>query len=230
MTAVIFTGIDALRMIVETETDANSPDNETTYAAIRKAIECLFLLFAATGDDGTATSNPPDDTTGVLTDSAGGYDVDEYNGCTLLMTSGTARGNFYTIDDTTATTLICTGDNLYSAGVRSGDYYVVLYDIKVNTDGHDHDDVNAKLVTGVADDAITQSKLFVESGSVSTASTANMTLPGGVYGFYPQVKSSGSAIQFQIGGSITSTSYATTIYIALSAGTGYAQQSYVSTV
>lgn len=48
MASVIFTGIDALRMVLETETDANSPDNETTYGAIRKAIETLFLLLLGT--------------------------------------------------------------------------------------------------------------------------------------------------------------------------------------
>ena len=38
MAAEIFTAISALRMVLDTETDADSPDNETTFAAIRKAI------------------------------------------------------------------------------------------------------------------------------------------------------------------------------------------------
>lgn len=150
----IFRAISNLRVVLNTETDADSPDNETTYAAMREMIEILFQLMVGTGDDGTATADPPDDTTGVLTDSAGGYSVDEYNGCTLLITSGMAKGYTYTIDDTTATTLVCTDDNLYTDGVRSGDYYIVLYDIKANLDGHDHDTVNSKAVVGVADNSI----------------------------------------------------------------------------
>lgn len=75
--------------------------------------------------DGTATSNPPNDTTGVLTDTAADLTADEFNGYILVITSGTASGNTYTIDDTTATTFVCSGDNLYAAGVRSGDSYCI---------------------------------------------------------------------------------------------------------
>ena len=231
MASVIFTGIDALRMVLETETDADSPDNETTYGAIRKAIEVLFLLLLGTGDSGTATSDPPDNTTGVLTDTGAAYDVDEHNGRTLLITSGNARGNIYTIDDTAATTLTCTDDNLYSDGVRSADDYVILYDTLVNTDGHDHDDVNSKPVMGVADDAITQSELKISTGSVSTTTAEEKLLPGGLYGFYPQVKKTGGGTMgASITAGYTSSTYTTNIRLTVNAtgGTAYAQQSYVS--
>lgn len=147
MAAEIFTALSNLRIILETETDDDSPLNLTTYRAIRYAIEALFILFFSTGDTGSATTNPPDDATGVLTDTGAAYAVDVHNGRTLLMTSGDAKGELYTIDDGTATTLICTGDNLYSDGVRSGDDYHVLYDLLVNTDGHDHDGVNSPFAT-----------------------------------------------------------------------------------
>ena len=240
MASVIFTGIDALRMVLETETDANSPDNETTYGAIRKAIETLFLLLLGTGDSGSATSDPPDNTTGVLTDTGAAYDVDEHNGRTLLITSGTARGNFYTIDDGAATTLSCTDDNLYSDGVKSGDYYAILYDLKVNTDGHDHDGANSKLAEGVGAGAISetemgaaavsQTKLKTSIGSVSVtgATTEDCLLPGGTYGFYPQIKATSTSPEFNWSYYPT-TSYRTNIAItSVSGHTGYAQQRYVT--
>ena len=201
----IFRAISNLRLVLDTETDADSPDNETTYKAIREMIEDLYQILLATGDDGTATQNPPNDNTGVLTDAAGGYSVDEHNGRTLVMTSGLAKGGFYTIDDTTATTLVCTGDNLYADGVRSGDYYVVLYDIKTNTDGHDHDGVNspnvvlangsiatAKYASGSVDQtaigaaAVGQGELKTSQQTITNNGTETITtLTGGEYCFAP---------------------------------------------
>jgi len=232
MASVIFTGIDALRMVLETETDADSPDNETTYGAIRKAIECLFLLLLGTGDSGSATSDPPDNTTGVLTDTGAAYTIDEHIGRTLLITSGNARGNIYTIDDNAATTLTCTDDNLYSDGVRSADDYVILYDTLVNTDGHDHDDVNSKPVMSVDDAAIGQSELHTSEVSVSTAGASNLTLTGaGQYGFYPQTyKSGGGTMSANICATASHSSYATILWLSVlgSGGTAYAKQLYVT--
>ena len=211
-----------LRTILTTETDADSGVTEESYSQFRENFECLVMSLLDTGDDGSATSNPPNDSTGVLTDSAGGYDADEHNGKTLLITSGLAIGNLYTIDDGTATTLVCTGDNLYADGVRSGDTYKVLYDLKVNADGHDHDGVNSKAV-GLADgqvteakianlavsegklaaSAVAQSKLKTSTGSVNSVSSASVVItasaPGGDYGFTIQVKAvpgSGATLDF----------------------------------
>jgi len=147
MAASIFKAISNLRFALSTETDADSPDNETTYGAIREAIEYLFKILFSDGFTGTASANPPDDNTGVLTHAGAAQVVDEHNGRTLIITSGNAVGNFYTIDDSAAQTLTCTGDNLYSDGVRSGDDFEILYDIKANADGHDHDGVNSKAAT-----------------------------------------------------------------------------------
>jgi len=99
----------------------------------------LISLFKAKNymghekDTGTATEDPPDDTTGILTDSNASFTADEHNARTLYITSGTADGNTYTIDDTGTTTLTCTGDNLYDDGVRSGDSYQVFKDTTNNT-------------------------------------------------------------------------------------------------
>lgn len=186
MAAEIFTALSNLRMVLETETDADSPDNETTYGAIREAIECILMLAFDTGDSGSATSNPPDDSTGVLTDSGASYGVDDHNLRTLLITSGDAKGNFYTIDDTTATTIVCTGDNLYSDGVRSGDDYKVLFDLKANSDGHDHDGVNSR---APADATIIRSRLATatgdQSGSLNAGVYVTITLDS--YCFSPNI-------------------------------------------
>lgn len=77
-------------------------------------------------DTGSATSDPPDDTTGVLTDSAGTMTPDAHIDRWLVMTSGTASGKIWKITDNAATTITCAGINLYSAGVRSGDTYKVM--------------------------------------------------------------------------------------------------------
>lgn len=155
MAATIFTALSNLRMLNNNETDANSPLNETTYAAIRYAIECILILVFGTGISGTASEDPPNDTTGVFTDDTKAWDADVHNSKTLVITSGAAVGNSYTIDDTTATTLVCTADNLYADGVRSGDYYLILYDLKNNEDGHSHDGTNsAELLSATGQDVL----------------------------------------------------------------------------
>jgi len=143
-----FFDLSALRAILTTETDADSPINEELMSQIRENLEAILILLASTGITGSATSDPPNDTTGYLTDTASTWSNDDHNGRTLLITSGLAKGNMYTIDDTDDANnrLVCTGDNLYADGVRSGDTYLILYDVKNNTDGHDHDGVNSKWV------------------------------------------------------------------------------------
>ena len=245
-----WSGMAQLRTILETETDSTeggSPLSEELMEQIRENIEALFMLFD-TGDSGSATSNPPDDATGVLTDSAGGYSTDEHNGRTLLMTSGNAIGNMYTIDDTTATTLVCTGDNLYSDGVRSGDSYKVLYDVKVNADGHDHDGINSKSAV-LADDVITQAKVHSsaigqvelksttqsQNGGVAANGAAVFSLTGGTYCFLPQTYGSDSDISIGNEGATTGlgnvTTYATSIWVSnhhgSSARTAYVKQRYI---
>ncbi|MBU2551933.1 MAG: hypothetical protein KKB20_26220 [Proteobacteria bacterium] len=74
----------------------------------------------------TATSDPPNDTTGVFTDSGVTMVVDEHIGRWLVILSGTASGRIWKITDNTVTTLTCSGINLYAAGVRSGDSYKVV--------------------------------------------------------------------------------------------------------
>jgi hypothetical protein len=90
---------------------------------------------------------------------------------------------------------------------------------------------------GVGDGVVSTLKLKTTLGEVSTASTgALLALPGGEYGFYPQIKMSGGTGAATIGGDIydignyyfSNTSYATKIYMRASGGTCYAQQRYVT--
>ena len=97
---------------------------------------------------GQVNGNPPNDTTGVLTcdnihvypstddaDFPGNtvFAVSEFNKGFVRFLSGTAGGypnddenKSFRVDATAANALTCTGDNLYSAGVRDGDYFEVL--------------------------------------------------------------------------------------------------------
>jgi len=86
------------------------------------------------------------------------------------------------------------------------------------------------------DSSVSQSKLKTSQGSVSvTASSANLTLPGGEYGFYPQVKGAHTNSPYILEASIhsgttTPTSYTTNIFLSspTASETGYAQQRYVT--
>ncbi|MBU1864247.1 MAG: hypothetical protein KKH94_11330 [Candidatus Omnitrophica bacterium] len=81
--------------------------------------------------------------------------------------------------------------------------------------------------------AVSQGKLKTSQGSVSTVSTAGaeLTLPGGSYGFYPQVRSAHSSctVEAKMANGIYFTSYATNIFLKPSTVNGaYAQQRYVT--
>ena len=150
----IFNAISDFRVVLNTETDADSPINETSYGALRKAVETVIMLTYNTGHDGSLTADPSNSTDGQVTDTAATWSADEHNSRTLLITSGAGKGNIYTIDDTltgvagsTSFRLDCAGDNLYADGVRSGDDYRVLYDLKVSSSGHNHDGVNSPLAS-----------------------------------------------------------------------------------
>ena len=111
----------------------------------------------------------------------------------------------------------------------------------------------AKLASGavtaakLASSAVSQAKLKTSTGSVNISHnnagtwSANLTLPGGEYGFYPQIKRvpgdttySEEDVAASISGGISSTTYITNILLTLniysSYGTSYAyaQQRYVT--
>jgi len=184
--------ISAFRMVLETETDTDANVNKELMDQFRENIEALVLLTFSTGTTGSATSNPPNDTTGVLTDTAASYDADEHNNRVLLMTSGLAKGTMYQIDDTTATTIICTGDNLYADGVRSGDTYHVLYNVKNTGGGHTHDGEDSALSKPARGrtTVVSDGELITETGPTSSY-TVHRT-----YGIYIPVDQTTLSIGF----------------------------------
>ena len=226
MAAEIFTAISALRMVLDSETDADSPDNETSYGALRVAIESLFLILLGTGVDGTVTTIAET----VLTDT-GGFVDSAHIDHTVLMTSGDAKGNTYTIDSNTTTALTFTGDTMVSDGVAIDDTYVILYDIKTNLDGHDHDAKNSANVV-LADGSITEAKygsgsvdqtaLKTTLGTVTNATTSyeDETITGGTYCFFPQSKVTGGNLEIHMGEGTVSTGAAYVTRAATKCGTG----------
>lgn len=225
-----FDSVNLLRIMLEGETDADSPDSEEMESQLRENWEVALILSHYTGDSGTATENPAEE---VLTDDGAAYDADEHNGRSLVIIDGNAAGNIYTIDDTTATTLVCTGDTLLTDGVLSGDAYKIFYNLK-NTVGHTHDDVDSPYVV-LADAQVVQAKLATSQGEVtdSTAGASTHTLPGGEYGFYPQTKSTWDDTSNFLLATNPGAAYVTNIQITNnqgngSAGTSAAQQRYVT--
>lgn len=93
--------------------------------------------------------------------------------------------------------------------------------VAINNDG--------SLKTIAADKVITTS-LKTAQGEVSTATNANLTLPGGEFGFYPQIKGDvGADKGITIANDREDTaSYATVIFINIESGTVFAQQRYVT--
>lgn len=85
----------------------------------------------------------------------------------------------------------------------------------------------------IASSSVSQTKLKSTTGEVSsTAGPDLQVLPGGEYGFYPQLKDNGSSsnVSAQIAGSYdTTTSYVTTILLnaTYGGGTVFAQQRYI---
>lgn len=101
--------------------------------------------------------------------------------------------------------------------------------------------IDPALITArIVDAQITQAKLKTSTGAVSTTASgspayAHLTLPGGEYGFWPQVKVSSSVadetvtIMYSSGLLAAPTSYTTLIHMGVPDGyTTYAQQRYVT--
>ena len=223
------------RFILDVETDADSPDASELQTQHRKNFEGLTLLLFSEGSTGTVTTTP---TTGMLVDANAGFATGEHIGRSVLIVDGDAKGLFYTIDKTSsAESIHCSSGNLASDGVTSGDKYRIFFDLKQNLDGHDHDGINSKSPV-LADAVVTQSKLKTSMGSVSHNENnwSKETLPGGEYGFYPQLKAGGTGatngVTLAYPGDVTAaltTSYATVIHVnPTTVGTIYAQQRYVT--
>lgn len=138
---------NALRMLLEHETQANAPVNEETTSQVRENIEALLMLMAYTGTSGSLTSDPPNNTTGQVSDNTHSFGPNEHDGRSLVVTSGAAKGNIYPITLTLNFTmgshdLESAGNNLYADGLRSGDTYMIFYSLDA-PEAHTHNGVNS---------------------------------------------------------------------------------------
>lgn len=136
-------------IIADTSTDADSPVAEVWTDKMREWLELALVNIHGQYGTGSLTSDPPNDTTGYLIDTAAGFVDDEHNGRRVIFTTGNAMCQDFLIDDTVAASdrVECTGDNLYSVGARSGDEYIILGNFRDTTNnGHNHTDKNSKSV------------------------------------------------------------------------------------
>ncbi len=220
MAASIFTGLSNLSPILHTQTDADSPINQTLKDGIRYFLEGLTILGYSTGNTGAVTTI----TETVLTDSGETWTVDEHINRTLVITSGLAIGNMYQIDDNTADTLTCTGETMVSDGVAISDNFEIFFDLLNNTDGHDHDGVNSSLVnlSGImslpimAQDETALTETGVSSWTSITGTNFYIRVPENATTLHMSARFRSSAntpqIRFNIGGNVSS---------ATSGNTGY---------
>lgn len=103
--------------------------------------------------------------------------------------------------------------------------------------GHTHDDSNSPFITALGNNtvaqanidasAVGQAELKTAQGEVSTSGAADLTLPGGEYGFYPRIKTSGSNVEAHIAITNGSASYVTNIHLIDTGGDAFAQQRYI---
>lgn len=134
--------------ILDTATVADRPMSALLAEKIRDMGELLIVQVHGLFGTGTLTSDPPNDTTGYAIDTAAGFSVDEHNLRRIMFASGNAKGQDFLIDDTDAgnNRVVCTGDNLYAAGARSGDDYVIVGDFRDSAGGHAHDGADSRPV------------------------------------------------------------------------------------
>jgi hypothetical protein len=186
---------NSFRPPLDTELDADSPLTETSLDNLRVLAEALIQHLAGVYYTGSLTADPTDDTTGDAEDTVGSFSDDEHNGRLLIFTTGNAKGNTYTIDDTVAAddTAYCTGDNLYSDGARSGDEFIITGNFLAAITGHTHDDVDSPNVL-LADASVVNAKLKTATGSSSGSLGAgnNVVINMQAYCFFPNIYGEGT--------------------------------------
>lgn len=186
----------------------------------------------------------------TITIGAGGIMVSNSAGTTRLMAANTSAitGTWAMIDtgaeanattyyvyaicsavtDTTFTVKISTNSATPSVGTyykRLGSFYNDASGNITNVIGDD----------GLSDGVVSTLKLKTTTGEVSTSSVSDLTLPGGEYGFYPQIKVNTGGTNATFTGVVgvyngtTTTTYTSLINLFPFGGaTAYAQQRYIT--
>lgn len=162
---------------ISTQTDADSPVSQALMDKLRLFSEQLLVMGYQTGSSCAIATISTGTNTEITASSSGAADGD-HDGRTILITTGLAKGNMYTIDATSSGAtykLTMTGDNLYADGVRDTDSFKIIYDQLVNTDGHDHDGINSKDVSAIK----TPFYFFFDKITTAAATYAQMVGPNG---------------------------------------------------
>ncbi len=183
------------------------------------------ILTIITGDAARTITLAGDLTTaGAVSVSAYGATlIDDANADTALSTLGVSTYAKTLLDDADAATAVAT------LGITA-----TAAEVNTACDGATAKNSHTHAEGSIESAAISQAKLKTSMGSVSTTSTTgeNLTLPGGEYGFYPQVKNPQESytVSANIATALTSVPYITNIFLATSSAgfASYAQQRYVT--
>lgn len=201
----LFSVEDPLRLILSTETDANSPVTEVTFGQLRLNWEAFVKYVGGMSFKGTVTADPNDAPDGILPiwlviSSA---DPHDFPGRFLIIRDGDAISNIlYIVDWTEAGTgqidsltlsanlRYTPGDplaNLWSLGVRSGNSYAMIHNLVQHGEGgHGHNGVNsARLAPGsIGADSLKIFTLYDHVYKHTTGESREVVLPS-KYGFAP---------------------------------------------
>ncbi len=223
--------------------EVNSPNAGKTKARAEVPNDHAAALVAIQTELGT---DPAGTLTDVKTFLQAEHNTDGTHG---NITAGTIEATSIDLGSSTVVSSTLDEDNMASnsATALATQQSIKAYADSVgvtNGDSHDHIGGDGAAITAgaIGSDAIVQShissgavgqgELKTSSGEVSTAPStpANLTLPGGAYGFYPQIKTSGAAVSSAtIATTLTlGTSYVTNIYLTCVASTMFATQRYIA--
>lgn len=155
--------------------------------------------------------------------------------------SSTNGSDAFQVQNSSGTALMHVGsDGNIGIGTTSPGSYKLNVNGNVNATAYYGNGANLTGIT-VGDGTVSQAKLKTATGEVSCSTpnaNMNLTLPGGQYGFYPQVKTTGDIggtatiggmMNFYSSFYFTNSSYVTNIMLNVAnSGTTYAQQRYVT--
>jgi len=168
-----------ITLVIPDQTQAAKAVSERLMKLWRWMVE-QFMMCSLYAENGTITTGPGVGTEDRFRDSSksGSWFVDQFNGMSVVITSGHAIGFVYEIDDTLANgTIFCTDDDLYADGVVAGDTFMIFYDLirSGGLAGHSHDGVNSAVLD------VQRPVLLVADIETTSTSTGNLVDGGWFY-------------------------------------------------
>jgi len=166
-------------VVIPEQTQAAQAGSERLMKLWRWMVE-QFMMCLFYAENGTITTGPWVGGEGRFIDSSksGSWVADQFNGMSVVITSGTAIGYVYQIDDTlTNGTIICTGDDLKADGVVASDTFMIFYDLKRSGGlaGHSHNGLDSAVLD------VQRPVLLVANIETTSTSTGNMVDGGWLY-------------------------------------------------